>query len=346
MQQITIEEALTLARQRDASDLHVIGDAPVKIRTKRKMEPLQCFVSREAVDLFIASVINDKLQGIFDRTGCFDVAYVGPTGNIRINVARDDGGTRLAIRLLARDAYRLESLNLPIKLADFVSRNNGLIIVCGPTGSGKTTTIASMVDRILGAQTRNVHTIEDPIEFRYQSDSVVISQREIGVHTRTYSEGVRAIMRADPNVIVCGEVRDKASAAAVLDASETGHLVITTMHTGDATQTVDRLIGWFPEEAAQTRMLLSQTLIGIAAMRLVPGIREPIWPAVEILAMNDAVRTIIRSENRSGLRNVMQSSRNDGMQTLEGALNDLISAKRISPMDARALASRPEEIRG
>jgi twitching motility protein PilT len=273
--------------------------------------------------------------------------HVEEVGRIRVHAYRTTEGTSLAIRLLAPSIPSLESLHLPPIVSSFADRPHGIVIFAGPTGSGKSTAMAAILDRINRTQARHVITIEDPIEYEHRSNRSVVNQRERGRDVPTYAQAVYGALRSDPDVMLIGEMRDPATMHAALTAAETGHLVLTTLHTGDAAQTVDRIVGVFEgDKQEQIRVQLAQTLVGVVCMRLLPRASgQGRRCAVEVLVANDAVRNIIRDGKTHQIRNIISTSRQTGMQTLEAHLSDLVARREISLDHARLATERPDELR-
>jgi twitching motility protein PilT len=340
-----IEQLLQVARSREASDLHLIGGDKPRIRVARGLDPIGHPISAETIVDFLTAVGSERSMATLKRRGSMTCAYVGPYGQIRVHAYKERRGLRLAIRILMREVPRFDKLGFPGTVSGVIERP-GLIIVCGPTGAGKSTLHAAFVDRITERGDRTVITIEDPVEYRFEPPaSTFVAQREVGVDVSSYGEGVRDALRGDPRVIVVGEVRDADSAKAVMEAADTGHLVIATMHTGDATQSVDRLLAWFPSsELEQRRTQISQVLNSVIALRLVPTVRGSRVPAFEIMVANDSVRTTIKNGHSYKLRNIISTARAEGMVTLEDTLNSHVRSGQVRASDAKAAAMRPSDI--
>lgn len=346
---VRLSEVLRVARLRNASDVHLCaGVAPV-LRVDGALESQQTVVpTGEEVGAVTASLLDDRARDLLVSRGDATVTrLVEDVGSIRVHAYRTSEGTCLAIRLLAASIPSVESLHLPPVVGTFADKPHGLVIFAGPTGSGKSTALAAMVDRINRTQARHVLTIEDPIEYRHVSNRSIINQRELYRDVPSYAEAVYGALRSDPDVILVGEMRDPATMHATLTAAETGHLVLTTLHTGDAAQTVDRIVGVFEgDKQEQIRVQLAQTLIGVVCMRLLPrasgqGRRS----ALEVLVANDAVRNVIRDGKTHQIRNIISTSRQTGMQTLESHLSDLIARREITLDSARLATERPDELR-
>jgi twitching motility protein PilT len=346
---VRLTEMLHVARLRNASDVHLTAGIPPVLRVDGALAVDSAPELSGAELAVIASAVLDapaaaRLEVAGDVTITRDWAE---SGMARIHAYRSSAGVAIAIRLLAAAVPSLESLHLPEAVEGFAQRAAGLVIVAGPTGSGKSTALAAIVNRINRTQARHVITIEDPIEYRYASDKSVITQREIGADVRSYADAVYGALRSDPDVILVGEMRDSETMHAALTAAETGHLVLTTLHTGDGPQTVDRILGAFPDgQREQMRVQLAQTLAGVVCLRLVPrAFARGRRCAAEVLVANDAVRHLIRDGKTHQLRNVIATNRHSGMQTLEMHLTDLVARREISLDAARSVTDRPSDIK-
>jgi twitching motility protein PilT len=277
-----------------------------------------------------------------------DFAY-GPQGmpaRFRCNYFYAQHTLRAVFRQIPTDIKTVDQLGLPETIRNLSQYPRGLVLVTGPTGSGKSTTLAAMIDEINRGQQVHILTIEDPVEFVHRSKKALINQREVGPDTHSFANALRAALREDPDVILVGEMRDPETISLGITAAETGHLVFATLHTQDASQTMDRLIDSFPpDQQAQIRTQLSLTLQGVVSQQLLPrSDREGRIVATEILVANDAVRNHIREGKTEQLYSVMQTGRNQGMQTMETALADLVQAGIISESKAKDVASRPDEM--
>lgn len=346
---VRLSEVLRVARLRNASDVHLrAGVAPV-LRVDGALESQHTLVPTgdELAAVTSALLHEDALQMLEAHGDATVTRHVEDAGGVRVHAFRTSQGTCLAIRLLACGVPSLESLHLPAIVGTFAEKPHGLVILAGPTGSGKSTALAAIIDRINRTQTRHIVTIEDPIEYEHVSNRSIVNQRELRRDVPTYAQAVRGALRSDPDVILVGEMRDTETMHAALTAAETGHLVLTTLHTGDAAQTIDRIVGVFEgDKQEQIRLQLAQTLIGVVCMRLLPraggqGRRS----AVEVLVANDAVRNLIRDGKTHQIRNCISTNRQIGMQTLESHLSDLVARREISLDAARLVTERPDEVR-
>jgi twitching motility protein PilT len=348
---IRIADLLRGARARGATDLHFGGSDRPALRLAGRLTAIDAPpVDEGDVRTFLAAALTAAQFARLDARGSADGAAPRSTdgGPYRVHAYRHAQGLRVAVRLLAEAVPSLEQLALPAAVATLAHRPAGLVLFTGPTGSGKTTALAALVDRINRTSERNVVTVEDPVEYVHAAARSLVTHCEIGRDVSDYAEAVRGFLRADPDVIMIGEMRDRETMAAALTAAETGHLVFATLHTNDAAQTVDRIVDAFPADAhAQIRTQLAAVLAGIVALRLVPrhdgaGRRA----AAEILIGTDAVRALIREGKTHQLRNTIVTGRASGMQTLETHLSELVVRGEVSLADAQAATNRPAEVRG
>jgi twitching motility protein PilT len=342
---------LERARVQQASDLHVEPGQGAAFRIFTQVERLAgSGPSREDVAAFLDATVDRVCRSRLEKLGIADAVYADErVGSIRIHASRGKLGPRLAVRLLARSIPELETLGLPDIVETFTTVRSGLIIVAGPTGSGKSTTIASILDRINATLPRHIVTFEDPVEYQHRWLRSVVTQYEIGRDIANYADGVRGALRADPNVLFIGELRGVETVTACLQAAETGHTVFAALHTpSETSQAVNRLTGLFPSDQQESaRLRLADSLRALVGLRLVPlrdgsGLRA----AAEILVANDAVRRLIRDGATHQLRSTITSSRREyGMQTLESHLAELVAAGEIDASEARAASLYPDEIR-
>lgn len=280
-------------------------------------------------------LLDQEQYGAFLARGDFDCSYgIEGVSRFRVNVYRQRGNAAMTIRLIPAKIPPLEKLGLPPSALEFVKKPQGLLLVTGPTGSGKSTTLAALIDYINSTRSEHIITLEDPIEFVHANKRCIVNQREVGVDTASFGVGLRAALRQDPDVILVGEMRDLETIQTAITAAETGHLVFGTLHTADAPQTIDRIIDVFPPEAQQQiRVQLAAVLIGVIAQRLLPRADgSGRVSAMEILVSNPAIANLIRSEKVHQIRSVMQTGRAQGMQTMETALRDLVQ-QRVITMD-------------
>lgn len=343
-----IHEVLGQARDRGASDVHLAGGYPAVFRVDGTLVSAPAGTLETAeLQSFVDEFFDERAGALLRETGLCDGArYEGRLGPLRLHAFRDRSGLRCAIRLLPSAIPRLENLDLPSSIATLAGRRNGLVLVVGPTGSGKTTLLAAMVDSLNRREARVILAFEDPIEYVHRAERAVIAQCEIGLDVADFATGIRGGLRADPDVIVIGELRDPASIEAALSAAETGHLVLASLHTIDAVLAIDRIVDSFPVDARHPiRAQLAQALAGVIALRLVRRANQPgRRAAVEILVASDAVRSLIREGKTHQLRSILQTGRILGMQTLEMHLCELVQRGEITLATAHEAAERPSEI--
>ncbi|GAC1588268.1 MAG: type IV pilus twitching motility protein PilT [Candidatus Velthaea sp.] len=346
---VRIDELIRNARVRGASDIHFGGVDRPAFRIDGRLTVIDgAPLTAAAVTRFLNETLTPAATERLDHEGTADGATHHPdAGPMRIHAYRQIGGIRVVVRLLAKTTPQLDSLHLPPVVATLASRPSGLVLFTGPTGCGKTTALAALIDRINRTSERNIITIEDPVEFIHQPLRSLITHCEIGRDVSGYPEALRGILRADPDVILVGEMRDRETMAAALTAAETGHLVFATLHTNDASQSVDRIVDAFNAEVqAQIRAQLASVILAVVSLRLLRRKSEPgRRAAAEILIATDAARNIIREGKTHQLRNAIVTGRNVGMQTLETHLSELVMRGEIDYAEAQAVSNRPEEIR-
>lgn len=327
-------ELLKLAHQHKASDIHITVNSPAMFRIHGEMRPAGAELLTPADTLaFAKELMSSEQYGEFLERGDLDFSYGIPgVSRYRVNAYKQKGNCSLTIRLIPSVIPAMEDLGLPSIVTDFANKPQGLLLVTGPTGSGKSTTLAAIIDYINRTRNEHIITLEDPIEFVHEHKKCIVNQREIGIDTASFGTGLRAALRQDPDVILVGEMRDLETISTAITAAETGHLVFGTLHTADAPQTIDRIIDVFPPEAQQQiRVQLASVLLGVMAQRLLPradgGGRVA---AIEILVNTPAVANLIRSEKVHQIRSVMQTGKAQGMQTMENALRELLQDRRIT----------------
>lgn len=341
-----LAELVALARSRSASDIHVTAASDAVLRVDGVLEPAAIEQSAGFCEYLASRFLDEKQAESLRATGDVTVSCrTEAFGSLRVHAYRTARGGAFSIRLLAAHIPSLESLELPAVVREFARRQHGLVLFAGPTGSGKTTALAALVETMNAEGRRHIVTIEDPIEYEHHSRNSIVSQREVGRDAASFSSAVRGALRSDPDVIVLGEMRDSETMQAALSAAETGHLVLATLHTTDAPQTVDRIVDAFAGAAQdQIRTQLAQTLAGVVCMRLVQAFHGR-RAAAEVLVATDAVRNLIRERKTYLLRNVIGTGRNAGMQTLEMHLSELVMRREVSLAAARLAAARPDDLR-
>lgn len=323
---VHIDDLLRMTVEKGASDLHLSAALPPMVRVDGRLYPLpfEPLNPRDIQRLVYDVLTGEQIQK-FEKTKELDFSYgVKDVGRFRFNVYRQRGSVGCAMRAIPSAIPSLEQLRLPAILRELTRRHSGLILVTGPTGSGKSTTIASMIDVINSERNCHIMTIEDPIEYLHTHKNSMINQRELGTDTDSFHNALRAVLREDPDVILVGEMRDLETIRAALTLAETGHLVFATLHTRNAPQTIDRVVDVFPpEQQEQIRIQLANTLESVIAQQLLPMLGGGRVAAVEIMIATPAIRNLIREGKVHQIYSIMETSAQQGMQTMDRALADL-----------------------
>ena len=347
----SIDELLGKTKELDASDLHLTPGSEPVVRVRGSLERLDGYgkLTPDTVRDLLYRILSTEQQKLLETKRSVDLAYSLPgVARFRVNVFFQRGSLGAALRMIPAEIKSIEELGLPTHVGDLASIPRGLVLVTGPTGSGKSTTLATLIDLINRTRQEHILTIEDPIEFLHWHRSCIVNQREIGADATSFADGLRAALRQDPDVVLVGEMRDLETIATALTAAETGHLVFATLHTQSAPQTIDRIIDVFPaEQQQQVRIQLATTLQGIVTQTLLATAdgRGRI-AALEILIPDDAVRNLIRQGKIEQIYSVMQTGTARGLQTMEQSLADLVLRKVITRDVALARSSRPDELDG
>ncbi len=325
---MTVSALLEMAYEQKASDVHLNPGSPPLMRLNGVLTPIVPTVLRPEDTMRMAKeVFNAEQLDKLNKKGEVDFAYTLPgLCRFRGNAFRQKRMVNLAFRVLSSKVPTLEQIQLPAFVRDFATKQQGLVLVTGPTGSGKSTTLAAILNYINETQHKHIITLEDPIEYVHSSKKCLIAQREIGTDTTSFANGLRAALRQDPDIILVGEMRDLETIRTAITAAETGHLVFATLHTPDAPQTVDRIIDVFPmEQQRQIRIQLASVLVAVLSQRLIPR-----WDgsgralALEVLINTPAVANLIRQEKIYQIKSVMQTSRHLGMQTMMSSIQELV----------------------
>ena len=346
----SVDDLLEQVVIRGASDLHVtVGSEPV-VRVNGSLERLDEFarLSPEDTQRMLYRILSTEQQKHFETKRQIDISYSIPgLARFRVNVYFQRESLGAAFRLIPAELKTLEQLGLPQVLKDFTTKPRGLVLVTGPTGSGKSTTLAAVIDEINRTRDDHIMTIEDPIEFLHRHKRCIVNQREIGPDATSFADALRGALRQDPDVILLGEMRDLETIGTALTAAETGHLVFATLHTQDAPSTVDRLIDVFPgAQQEQIRVQIAATLQGIVTQTLLPtSDGQGRVAALEILLPDDAVRNLIRQAKVEQIYSVMQTNTGRGMQTLEQAMLELARYGKITTDVALQRSSRPDQLK-
>jgi twitching motility protein PilT len=332
-----------------ASDLHLTAGSPPMVRQKGRLGALDYpALSPQQTREIIYSILTNDQRKKLENEWQIDFAYSIPgQGRFRVNAYFQRASLGAAFRLIPNEMPALDELGLPPVLRDFTKKPRGFVLVTGPTGSGKSTTLAAMLDVINKERHEHIMTIEDPIEFLHRHQNCIVNQRELGADAQSFALGLKAALRQDPDVILVGEMRDLETIATALTAAETGHLVFATLHTQDTAQTVDRIVDVFPPaQQHQVRVQLSVSLQGIVTQQLLPTADgQSRVCATEILVPTPAVRNLIREGKTHQIYSALQTGGAHGMQTMDAALVDLVRRQKITRELAEARSSSPEELR-
>jgi len=342
--EILLEEVV----KKKASDLHLQVGLPPMLRVDGKLLPVAGadILSDEAVETLIFAILDEDQKQILLKDKEFDFSFAfGDLGRFRVNAFHERGNLAAALRLIPNEILTIEQLGLPPIIDKFANYPRGLVLVTGPTGSGKSTTLAAMIHKINMERGEHIITIEDPIEYTHRSKKSVIVQREVHYDTYSFSAALRSALREDPDVVLIGEMRDLETIASAITIAETGHLVFATLHTNSAAQSIDRMIDVFPpHQQPQIRSQLSNILMAICSQRLVPAIGGGRLAASEILVATPAVRNIIREGKTHQLEAVIQTGSEYGMQSMDKTLASMVHNGTISYEDARNYAVDLDEL--
>lgn len=346
--ELRVESLLEEVIKKKASDLHLQVGLPPMLRVDGSLTPVtgSAVLTEELVETLIFAILDDEQKQILLKDKEFDFSFAfGDLGRFRVNAFHERGNLAAAMRLIPNEILNTEQLGLPKVVQGFADYPRGLVLVTGPTGSGKSTTLASLVDKINNERAAHIVTIEDPIEFTHKSKKSVIVQREVHYDTYSFSAALRSSLRQDPDVVLIGEMRDLETIAAAITIAETGHLVFATLHTNSAAQSIDRMIDVFPpHQQPQIRAQLSNILMAICAQRLVPTIGGGRIAAAEVLVATPAVRNIVREGKSHQLDAVIQTGAEFGMQSMDKTLVGLIHAGTITYDEARNFAVDIQEL--
>ena len=346
-----IHEALRAALQAvigvTGTDLVLTIGSPPMIRLDGAVRPVEglAAIDEPVMDSYLTDLLDGSQREDLERDRDVDFAFSFGTDRFRGNVFYQRGLPAVALRLIQNRIPTFEEIGLPTSVQELIALKQGLVLFCGPTGSGKSTSMATMVDAINMSRPCHIITIEDPIEYLHENRRAIVHQREVGIDAQSFARGLRAALREDPDVMLVGEMRDPESIAITLTLAETGHLVLSSLHTNDAPQTLDRIVDVFPSERqSQIRQQLASTLSAVVAQRLVPRIGTGLVAAYEVLLGTQPVTNLIRDGKANQLRNAMQIALAAGHKTLEMSLNELVAAGVISLETAVATAFVPHEV--
>ena len=341
-QDLRIEILLEEVVRKNASDLHIQVGLPPMLRLDGSLTPFPGYkaLNEEQVEMLVFSILDQDQQQILTKDKEFDFSFAfGELGRFRVNAFHERGNLAAALRLIPNTMKTVAELGMPPVVQTFADYPRGLVLVTGPTGSGKSTTLAALIDKINTEKAQHIITIEDPVEFTHKSKRSVIVQREVHYDTYSFSSALRSSLRQDPDVVLIGEMRDLETISAAITIAETGHLVFATLHTNSASQSIDRMIDVFPpHQQPQVRSQLANILQGICSQRLVPSIGGGRVVAAEVLIANPAVRNIIREGKSHQLDAVIQTGADQGMQTMDRTLVKLVQTGAITYDSAREYA--------
>ena len=341
-QNLRIEILLEEIVRKNASDLHLQVGLPPMMRLDGVLAPFPGYnpLNAEEVEHLVFAILDDDQQKILIKDKEFDFSFAfGDLGRFRVNAFHERGNLAASLRLIPNQIKTIAELGMPPVIQSFADFPRGLVLVTGPTGSGKSTTLAALIDKINSEKAQHIITIEDPIEFTHKSKRSAIVQREVHYDTYSFSAALRSSLRQDPDVVLIGEMRDLETISAAITIAETGHLVFATLHTNSASQSIDRMIDVFPpHQQPQVRSQLANILQGICAQRLVPAIGGGRVVAAEVMVANPAIRNIIREGKTHQLDTVIQTGSDQGMQTMDRTLVKLVQSGVVTYDDAREFA--------
>lgn len=345
---MNIKDLLQLAVERTASDLHIITGIPPHLRVEGKLFPVpgEAVVTPEMSSKVVKEILAPELMERLSVNKEVDFSLpFSEKARFRVNAYTSRGSYAIAFRRIPLDIPKIDELGLPRILHSFTGLRQGLVLVTGPTGHGKSTTLASMLNEINADRAEHIITIEDPVEFVFQPIKSIISQREMGFDTHSWQIALRSVLREDPDVVLVGEMRDYETIASALTVAETGHLVFATLHTNSAAQTIDRIVDVFPEEQQQqVKLQLSNVIEAVFSMRLIPTVTGARTVAYEVMLGTSAIKTAVREGKTHQIDNIIQTSTEVGMNTLEMSLASLIKTGQIDLDIAQSFSLRPEEL--
>jgi twitching motility protein PilT len=343
-----IKDMLQLGVEKGTSDLHLVAGIPPYFRIDGKLMPIpnESVLTSEDTIKFAKEVLNTEQYERFAVNKEIDFSFAfSNKARFRVNAYTQRNTFALSFRLIPLEIPSIESLGLPRMLHNFTGLKQGLVLVTGPTGHGKSTSIAAVLEEINQQRNEHIITIEDPIEFIFKPVQSIFSQREMGTDSHSWQIALRSVLREDPDVVLVGEMRDYETIAAALTVAETGHLVFATLHTNSAAQTIDRIVDVFPEEQqSQVRLQLSNVVEAVFSMRLIPAIEGRRVVAYEIMLGTSAIKNAIREGKTHQIDNIIQTSTELGMNTLEMSLAQLVKANKITVEVAQSYSLRPEQL--
>ncbi|MCH2142656.1 MAG: type IV pilus twitching motility protein PilT [Phycisphaerales bacterium] len=342
---MSIDFILAAAHEHEASDIHLVPGHRPMVRVNTVMQPLELpILTVQAIERYMAEIASPLHRERFEHQQDVDLSYATEAlGRYRVNIHKQRTGPAMALRAIRDEVPAIESLNLPDVVTRFATLPRGLVLVTGDTGSGKSTTLAAIIESINASQRKHIITLEDPIEYTFDSDCCLIEQRERGEDMPDFASGLKHALRQDPDIILVGEMRDLETTSLAISAAETGHLVLSTLHTASAAQTVERIVDMYPaSQQNQIRSMLGDTLQAVVSQTLLPRVDiAGMVPAVEILLCTPAVRNLIRENRTFEIPNVIETSQRLGMTTLDASIASLYYNGMISHADAVTRSSNP-----
>jgi twitching motility protein PilT len=340
------QSILETATRHNASDIHLVsGESPIiRVDTnlcRVDLPVLDC----EAMDFMIETMLSETHRDTLQKKQDVDLSWATDSCRYRVNVHYQRGLPAIAMRTVKSKIPPLETLNLPAAIESLVDLPRGLVLVTGDTGSGKSTTLASLLNRMNATKSRHIITLEDPVEYTFDSDQCLVEQRELGRDMPSFASGLKHALRQDPDIILVGEMRDLETTSLAISAAETGHLVLSTLHTVNAAQTVERIVDMYPaNQQCQTRSMLANTLKAVISQTLLPKIGGGMVPAVEVLLCNAAVRNIIRESRTFEIPNVIETSGRAGMIARDASMTSLLYSGLVEKSDVIANATDPQRM--
>ncbi|MDO5561561.1 MAG: type IV pilus twitching motility protein PilT [bacterium] len=345
---MNIHDILDLLVEKNGSDVHLLAGLPPILRVDGDLIPVPGVdaIGPEEMEMLLDPLMTEEEKQLFASNKEWDFAYQhGDKGRFRINVYHQRGKKAAALRLIPNRIKTIEELNLPRAFEQLATKKQGLVLVTGPTGEGKSTSLAALIDRINTIRNEHILTIEDPVEFIYEPKKSIVSQRELNKDTKDWSVALRSALREDPDVVLIGEMRDYETIAAALTIAETGHLVFATLHTSTAAQTIDRIIDVFPaHQQGQIRQQLASTLEAVISQRLLKKNGGGRLAAFEIMLVNPAIRNLIREQKTYQIDNIIQTTAAEGNMLIENSLLELVQKNAITKEEALKVAFRPEQM--